>query len=1126
MAQTPQPLTYAPPALHVRVIGALLAVLGLVVMTGWIVESKELVQISANFEPMKFNTALLFLLCGVGFLTLDRSPAWLPRAAGGLVAGFALLVLIEYAVDVDLGIDTLFVTPFTMKRTEFPGRFSINTAVAFVLCGLAICERACNLGRFQKYGAFLLAIVGSAVTALGTAALFAYLTGTQDHYIWGFKIGMAAHTSVSFVILGITFISMSWERSDGLPAWAPLPVFLMLTAVTLALWQAVLNDDQIRLRSLVEAEARSAGLGTQQHLHGLYTALDRMRARWEVQKGTRQEWWEKDALAYLKAYPVLNYLSWADRQSNMQWTVSLKGITRPPGFNAAFEKSRAEAIDAAKRTGQPQMTNIVPLLQGGNGFVYYLPLRVDGRDDGIIIAAFSANELFETVLPKQLLSEFKVSVHAGDRLLYPTQASDAETPSVSAFADVEVAGRQWRFTLSPLADFLDDRKSTLPDVTLAIGIFIALLSAVCTDLAVKSNRVSLRLRHSRDQISYFVKHLPVAVAICDMDMRYLMVSDRWYSDFGLKDKNIIGMTHHEVFFNAPAHWKDILDDCLKNGKDSTDEEKVEFKSGRAMWMRWDVRPWHEANGAIGGLIMATEIITERKEAEQTLKSAKIAADAANKAKSEFMASMNHELRTPLTSIRGALGLIDGGALGPIPERAAEMVKRAYKNSERLSRLINDILDLEKIEAGKMQINIKNVPLDDILQQSIEANQGYGAKFGVRFVLEEVPEHVEVMADPDRLMQVLANLLSNAAKFSSSGSDVIVRARLNKSKVHVEVEDHGKGIPDEFKARIFEKFSQADAADNRKSEGTGLGLSIVKLLVEEMGGSVGFRSEANKGTTFFFDLPGYVAAQQKKPAAAEGPKVSAGNVLICEDDKGTADFIRFLLEREGFSGDIVRTLREARQKVGRNPYVAVTLDLAMPDGSGVDFLHELRGNPDTQALPVVIVSGKADEAKHELSGGALNVADWLVKPFEQDRIIGAVRAAVSGMGRGKPLIMHVEDDRDLSLVIKEALRGKAEIVAAHTLQDAERELHMRAFDLVILDIALPDGCGLDLLELIPRIGHKPPPVLILSASETAADVQSRVSAALVKSQISEEKVIETILSLVQPKSTAAPKAEKA
>jgi PAS domain S-box-containing protein len=1124
MAQPSASLSYAPPSPAVRLIGALMSLLGIVVMTGWVVESAALVQISANFEPMKFNTALLFLLCGAGLLTLDRSPAWLARAAGGIVAGFALLVLVEYAFKVNLGIDTLFVTPFTMKRSEFPGRFSINTATAFVLCGLAIWERACDLGRFQKYSAFLLAIAGSAVAALGAAALFAYLTGTQDYYIWGFKIGMAAHTSVAFVILGITFISMSWKRRDGLPSWAPVPVFLMLTAVTLALWQAVLNDDQHRLKTLVEAEARSAGLGTQQHVHGLYGALDRMHERWEVQKGTRQEWWERDALSYLRAYPVLNYLAWADGRSRLHWMVSLKGITRPPGFNVAFEKNRAEAIDAAKKTGQPQMTNVVPLLQGGSGFNYYLPLRVDGRDDGVIIASFSANELFETVLPKGLLSGFSVSVRADDRLLYSTTAAGTEASSMSAYADVNVAGKQWRFTLSPRGDFLDDRRSSLPDVTLAIGIFIALLSAVCTDLAVKSNRVSRRLRHSRDQIAYFVKHMPVAVAICDTDMRYLMVSDRWYADFSLKDKDVIGKTHHEVFYNAPAHWKVILDDCLKAGKCSTDEERLELKSGRQLWMRWDVHPWHAADGSIGGLMMATEIITERKEAEQALKAAKTAADSANRAKSDFMASMNHELRTPLTSIRGALGLIDGGALGPIPERAAEMVKRAYRNSERLSRLINDILDLEKIEAGKLQINIKNVPLNDILQQSVDANQAYGAKFGVRFVLEDLPARVEVMADPDRLMQVLANLLSNAAKFSPQGSDVLVRARLNKSKVHIEVEDRGKGIPDEFKARIFEKFSQADAADNRRSEGTGLGLSIVKLLVEEMGGSVGFRSELNKGTTFFFDLPGYIAAQKKNPSLAESPKVSAGNVLICEDDKGTAQFIRFLLEREGFSGDIARTIREARQKIGRNIYVAVTLDLAMPDGNGLDLLQELRGNPETQALPVVIVSGKADEARQAMSGGALNVADWLVKPFEQDRIIGAVRAALSSAGK-KPLIMHVEDDKDLSLVIKEALRGKAEVVAAHTVQDAERELHMREFDLVILDIGMPDGCGLDLLELLPRIGRSPP-VLILSASEASADVQSRVSAALVKSQISEEKVIETILSLVQPKSTAEPKAENA
>ena len=645
------------------------------------------------------------------------------------------------------------------------------------------------------------------------------------------------------------------------------------------------------------------------------------------------------------------------------------------------------------------------------------------------------------------------------------------------------------------------------------SLFLAIIGAM-----VAANRA----RFSRDQISYFVKHLPAAIAVCDRDMRYVMVSDRWYTDFRIKEPSIIGKSHYDVFHAMPLRWRGILTACLQTGAPSSDEDKVELK-GKPFWLRWDVRPWRRQNGDIGGLIMATEIVTARKEAEEAMKAAKELADAANRAKTEFLASMNHELRTPLTSIRGALGLIDGGALGPVPERVADMVKRAYSNSERLSRLINDILDLEKIEAGKMQINISPVPVAESLRQVIDANQTYAQKFGVRFVLQSAADGIEVMADPDRLQQVMANLLSNAAKFSPRGGTVEVRAVLRKGRVRYEVEDHGIGIAPEFRTRIFEKFSQAEATDDRRREGTGLGLSIARQLVEEMGGTMGFDTEEGKGTTFYFDLPGYRAGAARE-AKARAPAVPGGSILICEDEKGTSEYIRFLLTRAGFTADVARSGREALEKIRAGNYRAVTLDLALADGSsGAEFLTKLRGDPATRELPVVIVSARADDAKQAMSGGALNVADWLVKPFDADRIVQAVREAATGSRM--PVIVHVEDDRDLSAFIEEALRGKAEVLAAYTVREAKDMLKTRAVDLVILDIGMPDASGLELLELLPRL-PKAPPVLILSASETTAEVQKRVAAALVKSRISEDKVIETILSLIGPAAAKGTKPKSA
>jgi PAS domain S-box-containing protein len=227
--------------------------------------------------------------------------------------------------------------------------------------------------------------------------------------------------------------------------------------------------------------------------------------------------------------------------------------------------------------------------------------------------------------------------------------------------------------------------------------------------------------------------------------------------------------------------------------------------------------------------------------------------ALDRVQSEFVSTVSHELRTPLTSISGALSLIASGTAGALPDKAQALMTIARSNCDRLTRLINDILDLERIEAGRMKFEFGSVELPVLLQQVLAENLEYARKFGVRLELAGPPPSATLWADAHRLMQVLANLISNAVKFSPVGGLVTVSASAD-SMVRIAVEDRGRGVPDAFRDRIFEKFAQADTADNRQKGGTGLGLSIVKCIVERHGGGVSFQSNYGSGSTFFVDLP--------------------------------------------------------------------------------------------------------------------------------------------------------------------------------------------------------------------------------------------------------------------------------
>jgi PAS domain S-box-containing protein len=367
-------------------------------------------------------------------------------------------------------------------------------------------------------------------------------------------------------------------------------------------------------------------------------------------------------------------------------------------------------------------------------------------------------------------------------------------------------------------------------------------------------------------------------------------------------------------------------------------------------------------------------ITERKRMDQM--------------KTEFVSTVSHELRTPLTSINGALGLVCGGVLGPVTEQAKGMLDIAYKNSQRLTHLINDLLDMEKMVAGKMTFDLQTQELIPLLVQSIESTRDYAQKYQVTLELQEPLESVQVRVDGSRLQQVLSNFLSNAAKFSPHGGQVDIRVQRRDGLVRVTVIDQGPGIPAEFKERIFQKFSQADSSDTRTKGGTGLGLAISKELVEHMGGQVGFESEEGQGACFHFELPVIT-----EPAALAEPPVlapdDAGCILVVEDDPDVAALLVLLLERAGYRCDVASHGEQALQLLAQRPYAAMTLDLMLPDQNGASLIGKLRSLPEYERLPIIVVSAYLDHDQLAINSQFAAV-DWLSKPINEERLIAAVR----------------------------------------------------------------------------------------------------------------------------------------
>lgn len=334
-------------------------------------------------------------------------------------------------------------------------------------------------------------------------------------------------------------------------------------------------------------------------------------------------------------------------------------------------------------------------------------------------------------------------------------------------------------------------------------------------------------------------------------------------------------------------------------------------------------------------------------------------------KTEFVSTVSHELRTPLTSISGSLGLIVGGAAGPLPDRAQRLVEIAQSNCARLIRLINDILDVEKIESGRMTFVVRPLELRRLLPQAIEAIRPFAATHEVELHLEDVPSEAIVMGDEDRVMQVVTNLLSNAAKFSPQGETVSVRVVSLDRRYRISVADRGPGVPESFRQRIFDKFAQADSSDTRQKGGTGLGLSIVREIVERLGGCVSFDSTPGAGATFHVDLPAAARTAHADETAEALGRISAGalpQILHVDDDP---DMLRLVYSAFDDQAQVHSSpsVIEARAAIRRYQFDVIVLDLAMADGDGLDLLPLIR---QRQSAPVVVFTAQ-DADPERLAG---------------------------------------------------------------------------------------------------------------------------------------------------------------
>ncbi|MCH4903604.1 response regulator [Cylindrospermopsis raciborskii CHAB3438] len=482
-------------------------------------------------------------------------------------------------------------------------------------------------------------------------------------------------------------------------------------------------------------------------------------------------------------------------------------------------------------------------------------------------------------------------------------------------------------------------------------------------------------------------------------------------------------------------------------------------------------------------------ITERKQVE--------------KMKDEFVSVVSHELRTPLTSIHGSLGMLTSGLLSTTSEQGKRLLEIATDSTERLVRLINDILDIERIESGKVKMERENCDLRDLINSAINIMQPLADKAGVSLSIHNSNSSsnissIQLWADPDRIIQTLTNLFSNAIKFSEPGSTVYLMTELQKDQVLVTVQDTGRGIPEDKLESIFERFQQVDSSDSRNHDGTGLGLAICKSIVQQHGGKIWVESVLGEGSSFYFTLPiltvyyranlqGFVTDQSDY----ETSLITDANsplVLVCDDDPITRQELENLLLQGGYRVLTVDNGEQAiAQAVIQHPDV-ILLDLVMPGMNGWETMAGLKKCSDTKDIPIVICSvykssQNNPNRQEDTNAESVKFADWLSKPVEETDLLNSLRKVVSEPSR-KLKILIIEDDHDLADLLATLFgRHDIETFIAKTGREAIHLSQKVNPDLLILDLILPEADGFTVVDWLKQHDQLfSVPVVVYSAKD--------------------------------------------
>ena len=885
----------------------LLVLTGVFVLAGWEPWVDAFLRIQPGEAPMQMETALSVLLLGIALLALEANAGRLALVAV-LPAGIGLLALAQHLTSWTPRLDDILASIHVAIDPTTAGHMAGASALAVLVAGTSLlCFRCTRPMRFRPLG---IALGASLTISIGLAPLLGWILRLSAGSVLHPVLRPGPLAALCLVLLGGLLLSRIWrddpDSAKGAPAWLPVPVLAVGVTLTL-LFAAALNDREAGfIRSSTKQAINDVATVLNLEIDEATQTLQRMAARWMLHGQITDAARNQDGESYREAFPALRSLTWIDASGQTAWIYPRAGNEYLIGYDHRADPLHRKLIQQVQDTGQPAFSGPTRLALGGKGFLTCMPLpESNGTSHQVLMGEFSYPVVMEAVKNRlRLPALYAITIDADNQRIFESFPPGQVRNDLREESTFDLFNQRIRISFSPSEAVLSQDRRFFPELFTVLGLGLSLLlgavahlgrtgtarrrtaEAANAQLKVENEerrRAEQALRASQSatrKLSLVASSTDNLVAIMDAAGRLEWINESFAHLFNLSPSEVAGREFAALLINPDADPSvaSRLHDAFDRAVSFKADLSCTARDGRRCHLHLDLQPVRNGTGEVENFIAILVDITARVETEQHLRHAKEEADAASRAKSEFLASMSHEIRTPMNGVIGMTSLLLETSLTPDQR---ECVNTIRTSGDSLLSIINDILDFSKIESGRMDLEEHPFELAICIEESLDlfAGQAAAKRIDLAYVIEgDVPSWI--LGNVTRLRQIVVNLVNNAVKFTPQGfvsvevsrrnvpdraaCDALASVPVSGSRppsltgepfwLAIAVRDSGIGIPVEKQHRLFRPFSQVDSSTTRKFGGTGLGLAISRRLCELMGGTIGVESKPGNGSVFTIVIP--------------------------------------------------------------------------------------------------------------------------------------------------------------------------------------------------------------------------------------------------------------------------------